>query len=52
MTFKELLEAYGLTMAELNRRYDIPRRTMEDWKAGKRNPPDWALTLLKIALDK
>lgn len=51
MTFHELLTEYNLSMAELHRRFGIPKRTMENWKAGINTPPDWAMNLLQIAID-
>lgn len=46
MTFADILSNYGLSMAEINRRYHIPTRTMQDWKAERREAPDYVLELL------
>lgn len=51
LTFSLLLNLHRVSMAELNRRYRIPKRTMEDWKSGRRTPPEWVLTLLQIAIE-
>ena len=52
MTFADILITYKLSMAELNRRYQIPLRTMEDWKAGRRKAPEYVLTLLDMCLQR
>lgn len=46
MTFHEIRQASGLTQAAISARFDIPRRTVEDWDSGKRNPPPYVLTML------
>ena len=56
MTIKELCETYGITQIELHRRYGIPYRTVQDWYAGRRTPPDYVVNmlaeLLKVAQDQ
>ena len=52
MSFADLLVKHGLSMAELNRRYEIPLRSMEDWKAGRRKAPDYVLKLLDMCLQR
>ena len=52
MTFNDILCTHGLSMAELNRRFEIPVRTMEDWKAGRRKAPDYVLKLLDMCLQR
>ena len=37
----------GVSRAEFSRRYDIPIRTLENWDAGKRLPPDYVVKLLE-----
>jgi len=34
----------------ISRALGIPLRTVEDWKAGRRHPPDWLPPLLANAL--
>lgn len=47
MTTKEIRAILGVTRAEFSRRYGIPVRTLEDWDAGRRHPPEWLLKLLE-----
>ena len=44
---KEIRELSGLSRAAFCRQYGIPARTMEDWEAGKRIPPDYVLAWLE-----
>lgn len=37
----------GISRAEFSRRYDIPIRTLEDWDAGRTNPPKYVISLLE-----
>lgn len=37
----------GVSRAEFSRRYGIPIRTLENWDAGIRQPPEWLLKLLE-----
>ena len=41
-----------LTQAELSKRMEIPQRTIEDWEAGKRTPPQYVQKLILQALEK
>ena len=54
MTIVEIREMSGLSRAAFSRRYKIPVRTLEDWEAGKRIPPEYVLELLArvTAIDK
>ena len=49
--FKELRQRYGLTQKALSEYTGIPKRTIEDWETGKRNPPDYMLSLIEVKLD-
>ena len=46
MTIKEAREAKGISRVELSRRLGIPKRTLENWDAGTRKPPEWAERLI------
>ena len=35
---------------EFSKKYGIPVRTLEDWDAGKKNPPDYVMDLLARAI--
>lgn len=37
----------GISRAAFSRKYNIPLRTLEDWDAGKKNPPDYVLDMLE-----
>lgn len=49
---KDLCFAYGISQAELSRRFNIPLRTVEDWCAGRRTPPPYVTTMLDKLLVK
>lgn len=46
MTIKELRKKSGLSQAKFSDRYGIPKRTIEDWEAGKRTPPQYVVDML------
>lgn len=45
-TIKELCEEYGLSQTALAKRFDIPLRTIQDWYAGRRTPPDYVVRMM------
>lgn len=47
MKIKEIRNASGLTQEAFAIKYNIPKRTLEGWEAGKRNPPGYVLELLE-----
>ena len=47
MNTKEIRGLLGISRAEFSRRYGIPVRTLENWDAGKAQPPEWARALLE-----
>jgi DNA-binding transcriptional regulator YiaG len=47
----QLCERYGLSQSELARRFEIPLRTVQDWHAGRRTPPDYVVHMLHRLLD-
>lgn len=49
---KQLLADCGISQAELSRRFNIPIRTVEDWCAGRRNPPPYVTTMIDKLLVK
>ena len=50
MKIKELCEKYRITQTELSRRFKIPLRTVHDWHAGKRTPPEYVVTMIEELL--
>ena len=49
-TIKDLCEFYETTQTELSRRFEIPLRTVQDWHAGRRTPPDYVALMLEELL--
>ena len=45
-TIKEARKAAGLSQQGVTDALGIPRRTLQDWEAGKRTPPGWAEALV------
>lgn len=51
-TIREARQAAGLTQQGVTDALGIPRRTLQDWEAGKRTPPGWAEALVIAKLEK
>ena len=49
-TIKELRESTGMSRKEFSEHTGIPVRTLEDWEAGKRTPPEYVPRLLRYQL--
>ena len=47
---KELRRSSGLSQRKFAETYDIPRRTLEDWEAGKRTLPEARLQEIKAVI--
>ena len=47
MTIKELRTFAGLTQQQFSDFYEIPKRSIENWESGQRNPPPYLLKLLE-----
>lgn len=47
---RQIMARHSLTMADLSRVYGIPYRTLQDWFAGRRRPPEYVLILLGDSL--
>jgi len=47
MTIREMRTCLGNTQSEFAARYNIPFRTIQNWEAGVRNPPDYIINLLE-----
>ena len=47
---KELRQQTGMNCRELSEYTKIPVRTLEDWEAGKRTPPEYIPRLLNYQL--
>ncbi len=47
MNIREMRSALGDTQSEFAARYNIPFRTIQNWEAGVRNPPEYVINLLE-----
>lgn len=47
---RELRENIGLTRKEFSEHTGIPVRTLEDWEAGRRTPPEYIPRLISYQL--
>lgn len=52
LTPKGIRARTGLSQVRFGQRYSIPRRTVEDWEAGRHLPPDYVLILLDRAVSE
>lgn len=43
---KELREYLGISQIAFSKKYEIPRRTIEEWEAGRREAPPYVVKLL------
>lgn len=48
---KAIRKKTGLTQAEFAKRYNIPKRTVENWETEVTVPPRYVFELLKRAVD-
>ena len=48
---KYIVRMAGMSQKKLAERFGIPLRTLEDWCAGKRQPPEYVLTMMCKILD-
>ena len=49
-TIKELRESTGMSRKDFSEHTGIPVRTLEDWEAGRRTPPDYLPRLIAYQL--
>lgn len=49
---KEARISADLTQSGMSERFGIPKRTIEDWEAGRRNPPDYVERLIIAELER
>lgn len=47
MNIKELRALTGLSQKAFSDKYEIPKRTIEDWEAGRRKPTEYVVKLLE-----
>ena len=49
-TIKELRESTGMSRKDFSEHTGIPVRTLEDWEAGRRTPPEYIPRLIEYQL--
>ncbi len=52
MTIKELRIKAGKTQREFSKYLGIPKRSIENWESGRRNPPPYLVDLIKHKLEE
>ena len=48
----DVIESSGLPMTQISKRYDIPYRTLQNWKNGVNTPPPYVTKMLSEILKK
>ena len=51
-SIKELRELTGLSQTAFSKKYNIPKRTIENWETGTRKPPAYVLELLESVINE
>lgn len=51
-TIKDICEMYQLSQTALAKRFGIPLRTVQDWHAGRRVPPEYVVNMMDELLEK
>lgn len=52
MTIRDIRHQYGLTQQAMSDLLNIPRRTIQEWEAGRRTPPEWVPPLIEHELER
>lgn len=52
MSVKKIRGVTRLSQKEFAEKYEIPQRTLENWEAGRRTPPDYVLKLLMRVIEE
>ena len=52
MKVKKIRELTGRNQSEFSRKYNIPLRTIQDWEAERRTPPEYVLELLERVVNE
>jgi len=48
---RSIREKTGLNRREFSDKYGIPVRTLEEWEAGRRTPPEYVMRLLSYVVE-
>ena len=51
-TIKDICTEYNITQTELSKRFGIPLRTVQDWYAGRRTPPDYVVNMIVAIIER
>ncbi len=51
MGIKEMRKKYGFTQKAFSELTGIPKRTIESWEGGQRNPPEWLPKMIECYLN-
>ncbi len=51
MDIKDIRQSTGMTRAAFAKEFGIPYRTLEDWEAGKRKPPEYVYNMIVRIID-
>lgn len=51
MEFKDMLQQSGMNMKQFSEYFEIPYRTVQDWKAGVSKCPTYLLNLMQYKLE-
>lgn len=46
----QICEEYNLSQTDLAKNFGIPLRTVQDWHAGRRTPPDYVVGMIRQLL--
>lgn len=49
---REIRKLTGLSQGKFSEAYGIPKRTLEDWEEGRRNPPEYVIRMLDMWVRK
>ena len=49
---KEIRAILGISQRKFAEKYNIPRRTIEEWERGVNHPPEYVMTLLRRAVEQ
>ncbi len=50
LSVKKMRKLLGMSQDGFSRKYGIPKRTIENWESGDRQPPEYVLDLLRRAV--
>lgn len=50
MTIKEIRSACSMTQKAFSEFLGIPKRSIENWESGERNPPEYLVKLIEYKL--